>query len=128
MGNIGHRLREVSASWYAAAAGAAVAGAAVFPQRRVLAGLVAGLGVLVIAVRNTPCCSGCAQGGGCGGGGGDAAAEPHADDFVATSVSTSPLTSWDDVFIGSGSPSGAPTFAAGEPSPNKPGGGLRSCS
>jgi hypothetical protein len=60
-------LRALPIGWWGAIAGAAVAGATLFPSARVLAGAAAAAGMLTLAVKLTPCCDGCAAGKGCGG-------------------------------------------------------------
>jgi hypothetical protein len=61
------KLKRMSPGWFGAAAGVAVAGAALFQGSRLLAGLLGGGAVLALGIYVTPCCDGCAQGQGCGG-------------------------------------------------------------
>jgi len=59
-------LRALPIGWWGAVAGAAVAGATLFPETRVLAGGAAAAAMLLLALKLTPCCAGCAAGAGCG--------------------------------------------------------------
>jgi len=60
------KTKRLTPGWFAAIAGAAVAGATLVPSHKVIAGLGAGLGMLAVALHLTPCCDGCAAGQGCG--------------------------------------------------------------
>jgi len=60
------RAKRLTPGWFAAIAGAAVAGATLVPDHKIIAGLGAGIGMLAIALKLTPCCDGCAAGQGCG--------------------------------------------------------------
>lgn len=56
-------IRELDVSWYGAAAGAAAAGAALVPDHRILAGLLAGAAVLALGMsrkKSGACCAECA--------------------------------------------------------------------
>lgn len=88
------KAKRLTPGWFAAIAGAAVAGATLVPSHKVIAGGIAGLGMLAIALHLTPCCDGCAAGAGCG----------------ATTSTTVPPT--------------APKLAVGEPAPPGGTGGL----
>jgi hypothetical protein len=80
------KARNLDVGWYGAAAGAAAAGAALFPQSRIGAGLVGGLLVLAIGIWRTPCCADCA--------GARPAAELPADNHTAAPAAISfPTTS-----------------------------------
>lgn len=55
-------LRNVSPSWWGAVAGAAVAGAALVPSARLLAGAIGGGALLALAIKfSGPCCAECAE-------------------------------------------------------------------
>lgn len=57
-------LQTLEPQWYGAAAGAAAAGAVLFPAYRVAAGLAGAATVLALALRSggtPPCCDGCAD-------------------------------------------------------------------
>jgi hypothetical protein len=54
-----HRITNVSPAWWGAVAGAATAGAVLFPEHRLLGGALVGGAMLVIALYKTPCCAGC---------------------------------------------------------------------
>jgi hypothetical protein len=62
-----HKVKNISAGFWAAIAGAAAAGATVFSGNRIVGGLVGGAAMFLIALRLAPCCAGCAEGKGCGG-------------------------------------------------------------
>jgi hypothetical protein len=59
------KVKRISPGWWGAVAGAAAAGAALVPSSRLLAGALAAGAVFALALRNTPCCEGCAAGAGC---------------------------------------------------------------
>jgi hypothetical protein len=60
-------VKRISPGWWGAIAGVAAAGAALVPSARILAGLLGGGAMFALALHQTPCCDGCAQGAGCGG-------------------------------------------------------------
>lgn len=53
------RIPNVSPLWWGAIASGAAAGAILFPEHRVLGGVIAGSALLVLALYKTPCCAGC---------------------------------------------------------------------
>lgn len=58
-------LKKLSPGWWGAIAAAIGAGATLFPESRVVAGVVAGAAMLVVARKvSAPCCAECAGGGG----------------------------------------------------------------
>lgn len=60
--SIVERVQKVPAMWWGAVAGAAAAGATIFPDARVIAALALGGGMLALAVKlAVPCCSDCAE-------------------------------------------------------------------
>lgn len=102
------KFRHLEPTWYGVAGGAAVAGAALFPGRRVVAGAIAAVAVLALGI---------ARGGKCGCG--DHAARPA--DAVPAAAATSPTSaaaetpsssSYDYAYEGSAPPS-AQEWAAG---------------
>lgn len=71
MSNLVHTLRGIGPGWWSAAAGAAGAGALLFPSNRWLAGALGAGAVLAIALWKGDC--GCGCGGDCGGAAGTTA-------------------------------------------------------
>lgn len=57
-------LKKLSPGWWGAIAAAIGAGATLFPESRVVAGVVAGAAMFVVARRFGACCAECAGGGG----------------------------------------------------------------
>jgi hypothetical protein len=55
------KLKRMSPAWYGAAAGAAVAGATLFPDARLFSGLLGAGAVLALGLYVTPCCDSCAD-------------------------------------------------------------------
>jgi hypothetical protein len=55
------KLKRMSPAWYGAAAGAAVAGATLFPDARLFSGLFGAGAVLALGLYVTPCCDSCAD-------------------------------------------------------------------
>lgn len=60
-------IKKLSPEFLGAIAGAAAAGAVIFPEHRIIGALGLGGVMLFIALKMTPCCDGCADGKGCGG-------------------------------------------------------------
>jgi hypothetical protein len=87
MREIPSRLRALSPGWWGAVAGAAAAGATIYPGRRLIAAAVGAVGVLAIAIWRDPgACATCADSPG-----------PTAADPVTDPAPVRPLT-WNEGF------------------------------